>query len=94
MRQDNRLKGVGNDMLLAQKTKPKHPYIVSQKSHCGGSPIIAGTKFPIRSVVFYGVKQGMTPEEPVKEFSHFTLAHAYDALWYYYDKEILTRNFL
>ena len=40
-------------MPVAQKVKPKHPYIASLKSHCGGSPIIAGTKFPVRSVVFY-----------------------------------------
>lgn len=72
-------------MPLAQKVKPKHPYIVSLKSHCGGSPIIAGTKFPVRSVVFYGLKQGMTPEELVKEFTHLTLAQVYDAISYYYE---------
>jgi uncharacterized protein (DUF433 family) len=44
-------------MPVAQKIKPKHPYIASLKSHCGGSPIIAGTKFPVRSVVFYGHKE-------------------------------------
>jgi len=85
-------------MPLAQKTKPKHPYIVSLKSHCGGSPIIAGTKFPVRSVVFYVLKQGMTPEELVKEFSHLTLPKVYDALSYYYenkaeiDKELSTEQ--
>ena len=72
-------------MPLAQKVKPKHPYVVSLKSHCGGSPIIAGTKFPVRSIVFYVLKQGMTPEELVKEFSHLTLAKVYDALSYYYE---------
>ena len=72
-------------MPLAQKVKPKHPYIVSLKSHCGGSPIIAGTKFPVRSVVFYVLKQGMTPEELVKEFRHLTLAQVYDAISYYYE---------
>jgi uncharacterized protein (DUF433 family) len=68
--------------------KPKHPYIVSLKSHCGGSPIIPGTKFPVRSVVSYVVKQGMTPEELVKEFSHLTLAQVYDALSYYYENRV------
>jgi len=72
-------------MPLAQKVKPKHPYIASLKSHCGGSPIIAGTKFPVRSVVFYVLKQGMTPEELVKEFTHLTLAQVYSALSYYYE---------
>lgn len=70
-------------MPVAQKVK--HPYIVSLKTHCGGSPLIAGTKFPVRSVVFYILKQGMTPEELIKEFSHLTLPQVYDALSYYYD---------
>ena len=74
-------------MPLAQKTKPKHPYVVSLKSHCGGSPIIAGTKFPVRAVVFYVLKQGMTPEELVKEFTHLNLAQVYDAISYYYENK-------
>jgi uncharacterized protein (DUF433 family) len=72
-------------MPVAQKIKTIHPYIVSLKSHCSGSPIIAGTKFPVRSVVFYILRQGMTPEELVKEFSHLTLPQVYDALSYYYE---------
>jgi len=75
------------NMPLAQKTKPKHPYVVSLKSHCGGSPIIAGTKFPVRAVVFYVLKQGMTPEELVKEFTHLNLAQVYDAISYYYENK-------
>ncbi|MBU4321001.1 MAG: DUF433 domain-containing protein [Nitrospinae bacterium] len=72
-------------MPLAQKLKIKHPYIISLKTHCGGSPVIAGTKFPVQSVVFYILKQGMTPEELVKEFSHLALPQVYDALSYYYE---------
>ncbi|MFA4830312.1 MAG: DUF433 domain-containing protein [Thermodesulfovibrionales bacterium] len=71
-------------MPVAQKVK-KHPYIVSMKTHCGGSPVIAGTKFPVKSVVFYVLKQGMTPEELIKEFSHLTLPQVYDALSFYYE---------
>ncbi len=74
-------------MPLAQKIRIKHPYIVSLKTHCGGSPIIAGTKFPVKSVVFYILRQGMTPEELVKEFSHLTLPQIYDALSYYYENK-------
>ena len=72
-------------MPVAQKIRPKHPYIISLKTHCGGSPVIAGTKFPVRSVVFYVLRQGMTPEELVREFSHLTLPQVYDALSYYYE---------
>lgn len=72
-------------MPLAQKIK--HPYITSLKTHCGGSPVITGTKFPVRSVVFYVLRQGITPEELIKEFSHLSLSQIYDALSYYYENK-------
>ena len=74
-------------MPVAQKVKTRHPYIVTMKTHCGGSPVIAGTKFPVRSVVFYILRQGMTPEELAKEFSHLTLPQIYDAISYYYENK-------
>ncbi len=67
--------------------KSTHPYVVSRKDYCGGSPIIKGTKFPVRSVVSYVLKQGLSPEELLKEFSNLTLAQVYDALSYYYDHQ-------
>ncbi|MBA3494767.1 MAG: DUF433 domain-containing protein [Gammaproteobacteria bacterium] len=83
-------------MVSAPKTIT-HPYIDSHKDHCSGSPIIAGTKFPVRAVVQYVIKQGLSPEELVREFSHLTLAQVYDALSYYYDhtdaiEQELTQN--
>ncbi|MDZ4344704.1 MAG: DUF433 domain-containing protein [Candidatus Binatia bacterium] len=67
----------------------EHPYIVFHADLCGGSPVIKGTKFPVRSVVNYVLRQGISPEELVKEFSHLTLAHVYDALSFYYDNKDL-----
>lgn len=52
---------------------------------CGGSPVICDTRFSVRSVVNYVLKQGISPEELVVEFPHLTLAKVYDALSYYYD---------
>jgi uncharacterized protein (DUF433 family) len=52
--------------------KIDHPYIVSRADYCGGSPVIKGTKFPVRSVVNYVLRQGISPEELVGEFSHLT----------------------
>jgi len=76
---------------LAEKID--HPYIVTHKDYCGGSPVIKGTKFPVRSVVNYVLLQGLSPEEIVAEFSHLTLAQVYDALSYYYDnKENIDRE--
>ena len=76
---------------VAEKTV--HPYIVSHKDYCAGSPVIRGTKFPVRFVVNYVLRQGLSAEELVKEFSHLTLAQVYDALSYYYDhKEEIDRE--
>ncbi len=58
--------------------KGEHPYIVSHKDYCGGSPVITGTKFPVRSVINYVLRQGLSPEELGKEFSHLTLAQIYE----------------
>jgi uncharacterized protein (DUF433 family) len=39
------------------------------------------------------LRQGISPEELVKEFPHLTLAQVYDALSYYYDhKETIERE--
>lgn len=67
--------------------KVRHPHIVVRRGYCGGSPVIAGTKFPVRSVVNYVLRQGMAPEELVAEFRHLTLAQVHDALSYYYDHQ-------
>ena len=67
--------------------KVRHPHIVARRGFCGGSPVIAGTKFPVRSVVSYVLRQGMTPEELAAEFRHLTLAQIHDALSYYYDHQ-------
>jgi len=61
----------------------EHPYITCHKDYCGGRPVIAGTKFLVHSVVNYVLKQGLTPEELVKEFKHLNLSLVYDALSYY-----------
>jgi uncharacterized protein (DUF433 family) len=70
-----------------------HPHVDSDNDYCGGSPIIKGTKFPVRSVINYVLRQGISPEELVAEFTHLTLAQVYDALSYYYDhKEDIDRD--
>lgn len=67
-----------------------HPHIARDPKVCGGSPVIAGTRFPVRSVVHYILQLGLTPEELIDKFPHLSLAQVYDALAYYYDnhKEI------
>lgn len=62
-----------------------HPHISSDSSICGGSPVIVGTRFPVRSVVNYILRHGYSPEELVNRFTHLSLAQIHDALAYYYD---------
>jgi len=66
-------------------TIAQYRYIVKDKKIHGGEPVIKGTRFPVRSVVFYVIKEGMLPEELVKEFPQLTLPAVYEALSYYYD---------
>jgi uncharacterized protein (DUF433 family) len=63
----------------------EHPYIVRDRNLAGGAPVIRGTKFPVRSVVHYVLRQGITPEELAEEFPQLSLTTIYDALSYYYD---------
>lgn len=62
-----------------------HPHISSDSRICGGSPVIVGTRFPVRSVVNYILRHGYSPEELVNRFTHLSLAQIHDALAYYYD---------
>lgn len=52
---------------------------------CGGAPVIRGTRFPVRSVVVYVLRHGVTPEEMVRDWPHLTLGQVYGALAFYYD---------
>ena len=63
----------------------KHPYVEKVNGVCGGRAKIAGTRFPVSSVVGYTLKLGIAPEELVNHFDHITLAQVYDAMSYYYD---------
>lgn len=65
--------------------KVAHPHVASNPGICGGSPVVAGTRFPVRSVVSYVLGHGLTPEELVAKFKGLTLAQVHDALAYYYD---------
>ena len=70
-----------------------HPHITSSLDILGGTPVIRGTRFPVRSIVVYVLRHGMTPEEVVREWPHLSLAQVYDALSYYYDhREAVDRD--
>lgn len=71
--------------LMPKSADVQHPYVTRLKGVQGGEPILVGTRFPVRSVVEYVLRQGMTPEELVREWDHLSLAQVHDALSYYYD---------
>jgi len=64
-----------------------HPYVTQRPDLCGGSPVVVDTKFPVRSIVHYVLREGMTPEELIREFPQLNLSKIYDALSYYYDHQ-------
>ncbi|GJL58929.1 MAG: hypothetical protein NPIRA03_17860 [Nitrospirales bacterium] len=67
--------------------KVLHPHITSNPEICGGSPIVVGTRFTVRSVVNYILRYGLTPEELITKFPYLTLAQIHDALAYFYDNQ-------
>jgi len=74
--------------------KIDHYYVIRDPKIQGGEPIIRGTRFPVRSVVFYVIKEGMLPEEVAREFPQLSLSSIYDALSYYYDNKEEIENLL
>ena len=79
-------------MTVTQKVH--HPHIVARSRVQGGEPTLRGTRVSVRSVVQYVLRQGITPEALVKEFSHLSLAAIYDALSFYYDHRLLVDKLL
>lgn len=67
--------------------KVKYRYIVKNEKIQGGEPVVKGTRFPVRSIVFYTLREGMLAEEVVREFPQLNLAAVYEALSYYYDNK-------
>lgn len=65
--------------------RTEHPHIDRRENVCGGEPVIHGTRITVRAVVEYIVRQGMTPEEMLREWNHLKLSQIYDALSYYHD---------
>jgi uncharacterized protein (DUF433 family) len=71
--------------MVSAAQKSKHPHVTIVRAAGGNTAVISGSRFPVRSVVNYVLRQGLSPEELVREFRHLTLAQVYDALSFYYD---------
>lgn len=63
--------------------KINHYYVTRNPKIHAGEPVIKGTRFPVRSIVFYIIKEGIVPEELIEEFPQLSLSAIYDAFSYY-----------
>ena len=72
----------------------KHPHVERVRGRCGGEPILRGTRFPVRSIVEYVYRQGLLPEQMVREWKELSLAAIHDALSYYHDNRSLMDKFI
>ena len=58
--------------------------LITQTSDiCGGRPRIAGSGITVRRIALWD-RQGLTPEEIIKQIPHLTLAQIHAALTYYH----------
>ncbi|MGB7439757.1 MAG: DUF433 domain-containing protein [Coleofasciculaceae cyanobacterium] len=57
--------------------------IVYTPGVCGGRPRIAGRRLSVQQIAVLS-KQGLSPQEIVREYEGLTLAQVYAALAYYY----------
>lgn len=72
--------------ITAEAIKTGHLHITRKKGICGGEPIIAGTRTPVRSIVGY-YRMGMTVDEILEALPYLKPAEVYDALAYYFDNQ-------
>lgn len=70
---------------MARAQALPHRYVRRRPGVCGGSPIIDGTRIPVRAVVESVYRLGLTPEEMARKWPPLTLARIHDALSYYHD---------
>lgn len=69
----------------ARKENTNHPFIVRNKSICGGSPIIEGTRTRVIDIAIDYEILGFSPDEIINSHPHLTLSQVHDALSFYYE---------
>ena len=70
-----------------QKAKLVHPYIVTDKRICSGSPVIKGTRTRVVDIAIEYEYLNHTPDEIVTAHPHLKLEQVHDALSYYYENQ-------
>ena len=75
-----------NSLVEGPNSKTQHPHVSQDENICNNSPIITGTRTPVRSIVAYH-KNGLTAEEIAAKLHYLSLSEIYDALAFYYDNK-------
>src|SRR4030095_12683020 len=71
---------------MSTATATNSSYITRSSAVCGGQPVIAGTRTPVRSIVGY-YKLGLSVEEILEGLPHLRPAQVFAALSYYHDHQ-------
>jgi uncharacterized protein (DUF433 family) len=71
---------------MSAVTATNSSYITRNPAVCGGQPVIAGTRTPVKSIVGY-YKLGMSVEEILEGLPHLSPAQVFAALSYYHDQQ-------
>ena len=71
---------------MSMATATDSPYITCSPDVCGGQPVLAGTRTPVKSIVGY-YKMGMSVEEILEGLPHLSPAQVFAALSYYHDHQ-------
>ena len=64
----------------------EHKYIVKDSNIYSGSPIIKGTRIPVKSIVIH-YQSGMPIEDILEGYPSLTPAQLFDALSFYHDNK-------
>jgi len=71
---------------MSTATATDSSYVIRNSAVCGGQPVIAGTRTPVKSIVGY-YKMGMSVEEILEGLPHLSPAQVFAALSYYHDHQ-------
>ena len=71
---------------MSKATATASSYITCSPDVCGGQPVIAGTRTPVKSIVGY-YKMGLSVEEILEGLPHLSPAQVFAALSYYHDHQ-------
>ena len=81
-----------------QEKKTLHPFIITSREICSGSPVIKGTRTRVIDIAIEYDRIGYTPDQILDAHPHLDLVKVHDALSYYYenrerlDEEITSRR--